>query len=172
MAAPPRLRPPAPVTVRAARIGLLSIILLGESVISMVAGLHDIEWTAWSFTGAATGFLLIVCIWWIYFDSFSTLKRAKRITHGYTLPYSRVFFQGLGALFYLGKQIPNRQAFPPFRVNLTINTIVCLSVTVASTWLPRPEYALMGMTAGLVFYVFSKLRWTLTRDVSAFLDDD
>lgn len=181
------------------RIGLLSIILLGESVISMVAGLRDIEWTPWSIGAAVTGFLMIVLIWWIYFDSFSTLERVKRITHGYVLLYSHVLFcLGLGALaslighvvledvgatdyrilavsgltlFYLGKQLVYWAVFPPFRINLLINSIVCIGVTVASTFLPRPEYALMGLTAGLFFYVFSNFKWTLTRDVSPYLVD-
>ena len=179
------------------RIGLLSIILLGESVISTVAGLRDIEWTARSLTAAVTGFAMIVAIWWIYFDSFSTLERAKRITHGYALLYSHVLFCiGLGALaslighvvlddvgaadyrllaiaglvlFYLGKQIAYWVAFPPYRPNLVINTVVCVGVTVGSTFLPRPEHALIGMTLGLLFYVFSNFRWTLTRDVSEYL---
>lgn len=182
------------------RVGLLSIILLGESVISMVAGLRDIEWTAWHVSAAVTGFLMIVLIWWIYFDSFNTLERAKRITHGYVLLYSHVLFcLGLGALaslighvvledvgsadyrilalsgltlFYLGKQMVYWAAFPPFRVNLLINSVVCIGLTVGSTFLPRPEYALMGMTAGLLFYVFSNFRWTLTKDVSDYLVEE
>ena len=56
-------------------------------------------------------------------------------------------------------------------MNLLINSIVCIGETVTSTFLPRTEYALMGMTAGLFFYVFSNFKWTLTRDVSAYLDD-
>lgn len=182
------------------RVGLLSIILLGESAISMVAGLRDIEWTAWHVSAAATGFLMIVLIWWIYFDSFNTLERARRITHGYVLLYSHVLFcLGLGALaslighvvledvgsadyrilvvsgltlFYLGKQMVYWAAFPPFRVNLLINSVVCIGVTIGSTFLPRPEYAVMGMTAGLLFYVFSNFRWTLTKDVSDYLVDN
>lgn len=179
------------------RVGLISIILLGESVISMVAGLRDIEWTGSSIAAAITGFLMIVAIWWIYFDSFNTLERAKRLTHGYVLLYSNVAFcLGLGALaslighvvlgdvgttdyrilaiggltlFYLGKQAVYWVAFPPFRVNLVINTIVCISITVAASFLQDPVYALMGMTAGLWFYVFSNFRWTLPKDVSRYM---
>ncbi|MEO1128819.1 MAG: low temperature requirement protein A [Planctomycetota bacterium] len=179
------------------RIGLLSIILLGESVISMVAGLRGIEWTASNLTAAITGFIMIVSIWWIYFDSFNTLEHAKRITHGYALLYSHVLFcLGLGALaslighvvlddvgasdyrllaiggltlFYFGKQIAYWHAFPPFRPNLVINSVVCIGITVGSSFLPSPVHALIGMTAGLLFYVFSNFRWTLTKDVSAYL---
>jgi hypothetical protein len=73
------------------------------------------------------------------------------------------------ALFYLGKQIQYFWAFPPFRQGIITNTMVCLAITTASTWLPRLELALMGITGGLLFYVFSNLRWTLRKDVSNFL---
>lgn len=72
-------------------------------------------------------------------------------------------------LFYLRKQISYFAAFPPFRSNLVVNTLVCLVVSLASTYLPRAEYALAGMTLGMFFYVFSNFRWTLTKDVTAFL---
>ena len=74
------------------RIGLLSIILLGESVISLVAGLKGIEWSHLSTISALTGFLLIGAIWWIYFDSIDVLGRVKRLRHGFVLIYSHVLF--------------------------------------------------------------------------------
>ncbi len=61
------------------RIGLLSIIVLGESVISLVSGLSGLEWNQYDMFAAVTGFLMIGAIWWIYFDSFNILERAKRI---------------------------------------------------------------------------------------------
>ena len=61
------------------RIGLLSIILLGESVISLVSGLSGLEWNQYDLFAAVTGFLMIGAIWWIYFDSFNIPERAKRI---------------------------------------------------------------------------------------------
>ena len=75
------------------------------------------------------------------------------------------------ALFYLGKQISYYLAFPPVRRIIVINTVVCISVTIVSTFLPRPEYTLIGVTLGLLFYVYSNFRWTLTTDVSKFLTD-
>ena len=76
------------------------------------------------------------------------------------------------ALFYLGKQISYFVVLPPYRLNIVINTVVCLAVTTASTFLPRPEYALIGMTLGVVFYSYSNFRWTLTKDVTAYLDEE
>ncbi|NEQ53741.1 MAG: low temperature requirement protein A [Leptolyngbya sp. SIO3F4] len=56
------------------RVGLLSIILLGESVISLVGGLSGLEWDQFDLVAALTGFLMIGSIWWIYFDGFPLLE--------------------------------------------------------------------------------------------------
>ena len=182
------------------RVGLLSIIILGESVISLVSGLSGLDWNQFGILAALTGFLMIGAIWWIYFDSFNTLERAKYIQYGFALLYSNVLsLLGLGilsslirhailndlamrdfqllailgmSLFYLGKQITYYLAFPIFRINILINTIVCVSITIFSTFLPRPEYVLIGMTLGMFFYVYSNFKWTLTKDVTPFLTDE
>lgn len=181
------------------RVGLLSIILLGESVISLVGSLSGLEWNQFDLVAALTGFLMIGSIWWIYFDGFGLLENAKSIQYGFPLLYSHVLFLlGMGtlsslirhailndltvsefrwlaitgmALFYSGKQISYYLAFPPVQNIIVINTVVCISVTIVSTFLPRPEYTLIGITLGMLFYVYSNFRWTLTRDVSDFLTD-
>ncbi|NES01002.1 MAG: low temperature requirement protein A, partial [Symploca sp. SIO1B1] len=122
------------------RIGLLSIILLGESVISLVGGLSDLQWDQFDLVAAITGFLMIGAIWWIYFDGFPLLEKAKGIKYGFPLLYSHVLLLlGMGilssliqhtilndiaikdfrwlaiagmTLFYLGKQISYYLAFP------------------------------------------------------------
>ena len=182
------------------RIGLLSIILLGESVISLVSSLSGLEWNQYGIFAAVLGFLMIGAIWWIYFDSFNILERAKQMQQGFVLLYSHLLFLlGLGVLsslishailndlaiadfrmlaisgmtlFYLGKQISYYVAFPSFRINLLINTVVCITVTILSTFLPRSEYTLLGMTLGMFFYVYSNFKWTLTKDVTPFLIDE
>ena len=179
------------------RIGLLVIILLGESVISLVGSLRGIEWNEQNMTAAITGFIMIGCIWWIYFDSFDVLERARRIERGLILLYSQVLFIAgllilanlirhsiLGdlsmedfrllavsgmILLYLGKQSLYFHALPPYRINILINSTICVAITVAATFLPRPELALMGMTFGMLFYSYSNLRWTLTKDVTEYL---
>lgn len=179
------------------RVGLLSIILLGESVISLVAGLQGIEWNLHNLLATSSGFLLIGAIWWIYFDSFDVLERTKRLAHGFVLLYSNVLFcLGLAilatlirhaildeilmpdfrllaisgmTLFYLGKQITYFQVLPIYRPNILINSTVCIAITVSSTFLGRPEHSLVGMTLGMFFYVYSNLRWTLTKDATPYL---
>lgn len=169
------------------RVGLMSI-LLGESILSMVNGLRDIEWTSWSI-GAA---------WWIYFDSFNRLGFATRMRHGFSLLYSHILFAlGLGLLaamihhaihsdltpgdyrllaisgmtfFYLGKLVVYYAVFPVTRPNIWIDTSICLAITTAATFLPRPELTLMGATGGMLVYVWANLRWTLQKDFSPYME--
>ena len=61
------------------RIGLLAIIILGESMIAMVGSLSDVNWDVMDIVSATTGFFLIGAIWWIYFDSFTTLERRETV---------------------------------------------------------------------------------------------
>ncbi|MCA8942364.1 MAG: low temperature requirement protein A [Planctomycetes bacterium] len=179
------------------RVGLLSIILLGESVISLVASLQGIEWDAYRMTAAISGFVMLCSIWWIYFNGFDVLEHVKRDRHGFVLLYSHVFFLlGLGVLanmirhavsgdlgvsefrwlaiagmtlFYLGKQISYYWVLPPYRFNIFVNTVVCIGVTATSTLLPRTEYALVGATIAMIFYAYSHIRWTMPKDASAYL---
>jgi low temperature requirement protein LtrA len=50
------------------RFGLFTIIVLGESVLSVVLGVADTTWEIDSGLAAAGGFLAAAALWWIYFD--------------------------------------------------------------------------------------------------------
>jgi low temperature requirement protein LtrA len=50
------------------RYGGFFIIVLGESVVAVVAGIAGTSFTAASATVAAAGFAIALCLWWIYFD--------------------------------------------------------------------------------------------------------
>ncbi len=74
--------------------------------------------------------------------------------------------------YYIGKQIPYMVAFPNRRVGIIINTIVCIGITYLSTLLPRIEYSLIGMTIGMLFYVFSTFKWVISVNVDQYLEDE
>lgn len=179
------------------RIGLLSIILLGESIISLVGALRDVAWDIMSITAAITGFVMIGLIWWIYYDSFHVMERIKAMKNGFSLIYSH-FFLAMGfvilanvirhailndlamdhfrilaitgmCFFYIGKQTVYYNFLPPFRKPMTINTVVCILVTVGSTFLPTIEVALMGIALGMLYYTLGNFRFTLSKDVSNYL---
>lgn len=180
------------------RAGLLVIILLGESVITMISSLSHIQFNDfYAIASAITGFTMLWAVWWIYFDSYNNLERAKRITDGNVLIYTHLILcMGLLILanlighsirqdldtetfrmlaitgmcgFYLGKQVIYHVCFPPFRKMIYINTAVCITLTIASTFLPRIEFALMGITGAMLFYVYSTFKWLLPNNIDKYL---
>jgi hypothetical protein len=54
------------------RFGLFTLIVLGESVISVAQGVATSaaqgDWTAAMAAAAVAGFLAVACLWWLYFD--------------------------------------------------------------------------------------------------------
>lgn len=182
------------------RIGLLAIIILGESMIAMVGALTHETWQISDIISSVTGFLLIGAIWWIYFDSFPILERAKRLTTGNVLIFTHILLCmgllilanmirhailgdldrstfGLLAItglvfFYLGKQIPYWYAFPPWRKAILSNTLICVSITVASSFLPSLEYSLVGMTLGMLVYVYLTFKRIISVNVDEYLAPD
>lgn len=50
------------------RFGLFVILVLGESIASVVTGMHDTHWDLTSVVVAAVGFAVAAALWWNYFD--------------------------------------------------------------------------------------------------------
>jgi low temperature requirement protein LtrA len=50
------------------RVGLLTIIVFGETVLAVVVGTESVSWTVGSGLVAALGFTIAAALWWIYFD--------------------------------------------------------------------------------------------------------
>lgn len=169
------------------RIGLLTLILLGESVFSISGGISNIQWNRYNVMAAITGFIMICSIWWIYFDSFYLLSKNQSRMSGHSLIYSHLFlFVGLAllatlirhailndialrdfqimsligmALFFLGKQYGYFIAVSGIRKYLLQNTLIVFSLGVLVIFLPRVEYILVGLTATMVSYVFLNFRY-------------
>ncbi|WP_214748556.1 low temperature requirement protein A [Exiguobacterium sp. s189] len=73
------------------RLGLLVIILLGESIISISYSLREIDFSQAVISNAFVGFLLIGAVWWIYFDSLPLLQESHNDPKGYVLILTHVF---------------------------------------------------------------------------------
>jgi low temperature requirement protein LtrA len=169
------------------RIGLLTIIMLGESVISISAALADIDWNRANIIAAVSGFVMVASIWWIYYDSFHLLER-RRLTTGHSILYSHLFlFIGLAmmaaliryailggldpqdfrllaaagtVLFFLGKQYGYYMEVPPLRPYLLTNTAAVFALTAFVLVLPLgAEAMLVGLTATMICYVLLNLRY-------------
>ncbi len=81
------------------RYALLTIIVLGESVLSLSASFKEIQWTGASILTGLAGFLLLCSIWWIYFENIERLVSGKQLSTGQAIIYSHLFvYMGLGML--------------------------------------------------------------------------
>jgi low temperature requirement protein LtrA len=82
------------------RFGLLTLIVLGESVLAVVLGVSEVSWVAGSGTAAVMGFVVAASLWWIYFDFLDeTSIGARGIVSGLTFTYMHFFIvAGLAAL--------------------------------------------------------------------------
>jgi low temperature requirement protein LtrA len=50
------------------RLALFTMIVLGESVVTIALGAQDEHWNTREALTATCGFLLVACLWWVYFD--------------------------------------------------------------------------------------------------------
>lgn len=83
------------------RFGLLTLIVLGESVLAVVVGVSRVSWDARSAGAAIAGFLTAAALWWIYFDFVSEdTVTAGGIVGG--LVYTYVQFLVVAGLAALG----------------------------------------------------------------------
>ncbi|HEY6067980.1 MAG TPA: low temperature requirement protein A [Gaiellaceae bacterium] len=83
------------------RFGLLTLIVLGESVLAVVVGVSKVSWDAGSAGAAIAGFLTAAALWWIYFDFVSEdTVTAGGIVGG--LVYTYVQFLVVAGLAALG----------------------------------------------------------------------
>jgi low temperature requirement protein LtrA len=82
------------------RFGLLTLIVLGESVLAVVVGVSSVSWDAKSIGAAVAGFLTAAALWWIYFDFLAEEAiSARGIFGGLTYTYMHYFIVvGLAAL--------------------------------------------------------------------------
>ncbi len=72
------------------RIGLFTIIVLGESVVAVVVGTSETVWEARSVITAVAGFLAVVALWWTYFESVDHAAIGRGIRSGLTYVYGHI----------------------------------------------------------------------------------
>ncbi|MEK4239275.1 MULTISPECIES: low temperature requirement protein A [Paenibacillus] len=73
------------------RFSLFTLILLGESVVSILAVLQSSHWTWQSILFALLTFLLIIAMWWQYFDNVEKKVDKTIETAGQTIIYGHLF---------------------------------------------------------------------------------
>jgi len=71
------------------RYGLFTLIVLGESVISVAQGAAGVDWEPGTLAVALTGFLVVACLWWIYFEYISGLAN-RSVLQGLCFNYAHL----------------------------------------------------------------------------------
>ena len=163
------------------RIGLLAIVLLGESVISLTASLTDVKWTFTTITTGVIGFAIVSMIWWIYFDSLEQLIKSDKDKKGYAIIYSQLLtymsfaiiantirhailldlnifeFRIMAiigmVLLYVGKQTAYIINVPAYRKYSIINAGISLLLASAALLFSDPQYILIGMAFSFIVYI-------------------
>jgi low temperature requirement protein LtrA len=72
------------------RFGLFTIIVLGETVLSVVSGLSNSAWNLLSFVSGILAFLLAISIWWIYFTFIQEVKHECHLGSGQPFIYAHL----------------------------------------------------------------------------------
>jgi low temperature requirement protein LtrA len=88
------------------RLGLFTIIVLGESIVVTGLGVADTEWAIGSVMVAALGFAVVGSLWWLYFDRVdeSAVERAytggvKELLIGFAWAYGHLLiYAGLAVI--------------------------------------------------------------------------
>lgn len=84
------------------RYGLFTLIVLGESIVAVAAGVADVGWRLESTLTAVAGFTIAACIWWTYFDYVEAraLRVGKRDSflwgYGHLFIYAAIATVGVG----------------------------------------------------------------------------
>jgi low temperature requirement protein LtrA len=87
------------------RLGLFTIIVLGESIVVTGVGVADTQWAVKSVLVAVLAFAAVGCLWWLYFDRVdeSAIERAyaagmRGLLIGFAWAYGHLFiYAGLAA---------------------------------------------------------------------------
>ncbi len=72
------------------RLGLLTIIVLGEAIVSIVSGIEGSGVNGMTMVAMLLGFLLLGAIWWLYFHSLETSLMDAKYTNGQLAIYGHL----------------------------------------------------------------------------------
>ncbi len=72
------------------RLGLLSIIILGEAVLGIVTGSKEVDWSVQSIAAGFSGFVLLCSVWWLYFETLEHALMGKEMKSGQLTIYGHL----------------------------------------------------------------------------------
>ncbi|EDX85852.1 low temperature requirement protein LtrA [Synechococcus sp. PCC 7335] len=118
------------------RFGLFTIIVLGEAIVAVAAGVAGTNWGWQSVLLGASGFVIAVSFWWMYFERADesainqALKGSKMaLLRSYVYGYSHVFaFMGI-AMTSVGIQVAI-ETTPNADLSFETRTILCGGIAI------------------------------------------
>jgi low temperature requirement protein LtrA len=119
------------------RLGLFTIIVLGEAVIATANGAGNVTWNLGTITAATLGFAMAACIWWMNFEFVEdSAIRSRSLVPRFIYLYGHFFIVSSIVAFGIGiehsiKEISEPHLHTPTLWLLAGGTSVCLgSITV------------------------------------------
>lgn len=90
----------------AERFGLFTLVVLGESVVVTGTAVGGTDWNLPSVLTASLGFVIVACLWWLYFERVdeAAVERAytgtgQDLVRGFAWPYGHLLlYAGLAAM--------------------------------------------------------------------------
>jgi low temperature requirement protein LtrA len=139
--------PPVVVSHLTERFGTFFIIVLGESVVAVVAGVAGFEFSFESWVVAGICFVIALCLWWIYFD----------------LADTSVLGRGLLGLIYLDGHLPLLAGVAAFGAGtrLAITEAAAPGLAAGVRWALAGGIAAFALSLAL-FHIGAE--WTSPRD--------
>lgn len=111
------------------RLGLFTIIVLGETVIATANAASKVEWNFWTITTACIGFAMAACIWWINFDFVEdSAIKSKSLVPRFIFLYGHFFIVASIVAIAVGVEHSIKESGEP---HLHLPTLLLLSVGVA-----------------------------------------
>lgn len=85
------------------RFGLFTLIVLGELVVAVGAGVVDARWNPDAVAIAVGGFAMAACLWWLYFERLTAQELRRRPSS--TLIFAYAHIPLLGALMFVASGV-------------------------------------------------------------------
>ena len=84
------------------RLGVFTLIVLGEAIVQVGVGLTGTHWQAFSIMTAIESFVIAACLWWIYFDRIDSAVMDRALTRGKWETVRSFSWSYIHLVFYAG----------------------------------------------------------------------
>ncbi len=132
------------------RLGLLTIIILGESVLGIVTGIANIAWNSLNLLNLVSAFALLSSVWWLYFETLEhslagkMLRSGQLSIYGHLPLYIGLIMLSAGLLHHITADIPAPESLRLLAGGLML-TLVPLHIMQAKQSSTNIQTSLIGI---------------------------